>query len=74
MIKIMKTHQKAVCLCEEFTDFVLQDKSRLSIVTNIDVAYFRVLKQEMEKIGYTVFFCKTFKDINTITVGFVIKK
>jgi len=69
----MKTSEKAVGICEEFTDFVLFDKTRLSIVTNIEKIYFRIIKQEMEKLGYVLIFTNAFKDINTITCGFKIK-
>lgn len=70
----MKVYEQAVGLCEEFTDFVLFDKHRMSIITNIDIIYFRTLKKEIEKLGYVLCFTKSFQNINTITCGFTLKQ
>ena len=70
----MKVHEKAVYLCEEFTDFVLLDKTRHSIIISVDVLFFKTIKRELQKIGYSVVFAKMFSDLNSITVGFVLDK
>lgn len=70
----MKVYERAVGLCEEFTDFVLVDKRRNSIITNIDIIHFKTIKREVEKLGYILFFTNSFKNINTITCGFTLKQ
>ena len=62
--------ERGVHVCEEFTDFVLFDKTRMSIVTNIDIEFFKTIKKEMEKLGYRLVFTKSFKDMESITCVF----
>lgn len=66
----MKVHEKAVSVCEEFTDNVLFDRTRYSIVVNIKVDYFRTVKKELEKLGYKLIFTNRFEDSETITCTF----
>lgn len=66
----MEAYEKAKCLCEEFTDCVLLDRTRHSILINIDKAFFRVVKKELEKLGYMLVFTKALHDGTTITCSF----
>lgn len=66
----MRIYEKAVCICEEFTEIVLFDKTRLSIVVNIDTKYFKIIKKELNKLGYKLIFTKQFKHNETITCTF----
>lgn len=66
----MKVYEKAVSVCEEFTDSVLFDKTRYSIIVNIKVDYFRTVKKELEKLGYKLIFTNRFENNETITCTF----
>ena len=66
----MEVYERGVHVCQEFTDFVLLDKTRMSIVINVDLEFFKTIKKEMQKIGYRLMFTKPFKDINSITCAF----
>lgn len=66
----MQVYDKAKGLCEEFTDYVLIDKTRHSIIVNIKKEFFGIIKKELEKLGYTLVFTKTLPEINTITCTF----
>lgn len=67
----MKLSEKAKSLCDEFSDNVIYDHTRHSIIINIDVEHLRVLKKEMEKLKYMIKFSKHFKHLNTITICFI---
>lgn len=67
----MKLHDKAKLLCDEFSNDVLFDRTRYSIIINIDTIYFRTIKTEMEKLNYRLVFSKNFKALNTITLCFI---
>lgn len=69
----MKVHEKAKALCEEFSDNVIYDRTRHSIIINIDVCYLRIVKKEMEKLNYILSFSKNFKHLETITLCFTLK-
>lgn len=47
---------------EEFTDFVLVDKKRNSVIINIDVKYFKVVFREYKKMGFNLVHVTKFKD------------
>lgn len=68
----MKLHEKAKLLCEEFSNDVIFDKTRYSIVINIEVKYLRIIKKEMEKLNYKLVFTKNFKALDTITLCFTL--
>jgi len=68
----VKVYDRAAGLCEEFTDYVLVDKTRHSIIVNIDVKYFRTIKKELEKLGYTLVFTKQMQTSETITLTFTL--
>lgn len=66
----MKVCDHGVGICEEFTDLVLFDKTRSSIVVNSNIKFFKTIKKEMSKLNYQIVFTKTFKDLDTITCVF----
>jgi predicted RNA-binding protein with PIN domain len=68
----VKVYDRAVGLCEEFTDYVLVDRTRHSIIVNIDVEYFRTVKKELERLGYTLVFTKKMETNETITLTFTL--
>ena len=39
-------------LCEEFSDWVLYDSRKKSIIINISIDYFEILKKELGKFGF----------------------
>lgn len=69
----MKVYEKAQSLCEEFTDDVLFDKTRLSLVVNVKREFFGILKKELSKLKYELVFTKSFDSTSTITCGFQLK-
>jgi len=66
----MKISEKAKAFCEEFSDNVICDRTRHSIIVNIEPEYLRVVKKEMAKMEYNIVFSKYFKVLNTITICF----
>lgn len=63
-------HEKAIGVCEEFTDYVLVDKTRHSIVVNLKKDYFKIVYKELKKLNYELVFSTTLDNINTITCTF----
>lgn len=63
----MTVYDRARSLCEEFTDYVLFDKTRHSIIVNINKEHFKIITKELGKLGYKLIFTKTLNEINTIT-------
>jgi hypothetical protein len=47
---------------EEFTDFVLVDEKRNSVIINIDVKYFKLVFREYKKMGFRLVHVTKFKD------------
>jgi hypothetical protein len=68
----VEVHEKAVGICQEFTDYILFDRTRHSIIVNIETRYFKYIIKELKKLGYSLIFTKQFKDNNTITCTFKI--
>ena len=66
----MKTYNRARGICEEFSDHVLYDKTRHSLIVNVDQKYFKIIKKELDRLGYTLVFTKAFSDSDTITCAF----
>lgn len=69
----MKCHEKAKLLCYEFTDNIIVDRTRHSVIINIDVQYMRVINKEMNRLNYRLVFAKSFNILNAITLCFVLK-
>jgi hypothetical protein len=66
----MNVHERAEWFCEEYTDYVLVDKTRHSIIVNIKKEHFKIVYKELQRLDYEIVFSKTLKDINTITCTF----
>ncbi len=69
----MECHEKAKLLCYEFTDNIIVDRTRHSVIINIDVQYMRVINKEMNRLNYRLVFAKSFNIHNAITLCFVLK-
>ena len=67
----MDQHSRAYTLGEEFTDYVLIDVKRKSIVLNIDKEYFKILYREYTKMGFSLKHVSSFKENKGITCVFV---
>jgi len=57
-------------LGEEFSDFILIDKSRNSIIINLKKEYFRVLYTEFKRLGYKLTHVTHFKTKDSMTCVF----
>lgn len=68
----MTVYERAQAICEEFTDYVLLDKTRHSIVVNMQKEHFKIVTKELGKLGYKLSFTKTLDDINTITCTYTL--
>jgi hypothetical protein len=68
----VKVYEKAKSLCEEFSNDVIFDHTRFSIIVNIEPQYLRIIKKELEKFNYTLVFSKYFKNSETITLCFTL--
>lgn len=49
-------------LGEEFTDFILIDSKRQSIILNIDKMYFKAVYKEYRRLGYKLVHVTRFQD------------
>ena len=67
----MDLKERAFYLAEEFTDFLLEDKQRGSIIVNINADHFRVVYTEFKKIGYKLVHKTSIKDGKSFTLVFV---
>jgi len=63
--------ERASSFLEEFTDFILEDKNRRSLVVNIKRDYFRTIYYELKKIGYILVHKSTIKSGESFTLVFV---
>jgi len=63
--------ERASSFLEEFTDFILEDKNRRSLVVNIKKDYFRTIYYELKKIGYQLVHKSTIKSGESFTLVFV---
>ena len=63
--------ERAYSLGEEFTDFVLVDKQRQSIILNIDNDLFKTVYREYKKLGFSLKHVTKFKTDGHMTCVFV---
>lgn len=62
---------RAFALGEEFTNYVLVDNKRQSIIINIDEEHFKTLLKEYKKLNYDLVFSNCFEDQHTLTCVFI---
>lgn len=67
----MGSSERAYSLGEEFTDFVLVDKQRQSIILNIDDDLFKTVFIEYKKLGFLLKHVTRFKKDGHMTCVFV---
>lgn len=66
----MKTYDKAFYVLEEFTDFILYDEHRCSLIVNIKKEFFKIIYYELKKFNFTLVHKSSLKDIDTLTLVF----
>jgi hypothetical protein len=66
----VKVYEKALSLCEEFTDCILYDTARRSIVVNVSAAYLNVIESELSKLDYKLIFTNQLNTSDTVTCTF----
>lgn len=67
----MNDTDRAFRLGEEFTDYVLVDESRNSVIINLNTEYFKVLYKEYKKLGYVLKHVTHFNEDKGMTCVFV---
>ena len=67
----MSIKSRAVALGEEFTETLIVDTKRESIVINIKTDLFKILYQEYRKLNYKLVHSSNFEESNTITCVFI---
>jgi len=68
----MLSKARAHYLLEEFTDFVLEDDIRGSIVVNVKADYYNVVNYELRKLGYRLIHKSLINNTNTFTLVFTV--
>jgi hypothetical protein len=63
--------ERAYSLGEEFTDFVLVDKQRQSVILNIERELFKTVYTEYKKLGFSLKHVTRFKKDGHMTCVFV---
>lgn len=58
-------------LGEEFTDFVLVDEKRQSIILNIEIEFFKTVYKEYKKLGFRLIHVTKFNEDQGMTCVFV---
>lgn len=56
---------------EEFTDFILVDEKRQSVIINLEAEYFKTIYREYKKFGYILKHVTKFSDGDHMTCVFV---
>ena len=67
----MGSSERAYSLGEEFTDFVLVDKQRQSVILNIEKKLFKTVYTEYKKLGFSLKHVTRFKKDGHMTCVFV---
>jgi hypothetical protein len=68
----MLSKTRAFNLLSEFTDFVLEDETRGSIVVSVDKKYFSIINYELKKLGYKLVYKTSSSNLESFTLVFVI--
>lgn len=50
----MKSVQTCLAVCEEFTNTILVDRKNSSIILNVDLEWFDVLNERLDRMGYSI--------------------
>jgi hypothetical protein len=58
-------------LCEEFSDYVLYDKTNDSILVNVHEDFFATVYRELKKLGYKLVFQTRIEKSNSLTCTFI---
>ena len=58
-------------LGEEFTDFVLVDEKRQSVILNFEAEFFRTVYKEYKKLGFKLIHVTKFNEDQGVTCVFV---
>lgn len=66
----MSVASRALSLGEEFTDFILVDDKRDSIIINIKECYFKIIFTEYRRLGYSLKHVTRFKNDELMTCVF----
>lgn len=67
----MLSRIRAQHVLSEFTDFILEDEIRESIVVNVDIQHFKIVRYELRKLGYTLIHKSQIDDTETFTLVFI---
>jgi hypothetical protein len=62
---------KGSSLCEEFSDYVIQDDSNNSILVNIPEKHFGTIFRELTKLGYKMVFKTRINKTKSLTCTFI---
>jgi hypothetical protein len=62
---------RAASLCEEFCDYVLYDDIHRSIIVNINVDRFSILRKELKKFKFQIKHMTKFEETESITCVFI---
>ena len=62
---------KGSSLCEEFSDYVLQDDSNNSILVNVPEKHFGIVFRELKKLGYKMVFKTRINKTKSLTCTFI---
>lgn len=69
----MLSKAKAYVLLEEFTDFVLVDEVRDSIVVSVEREYVKIINFELRKFGYKLVHKSEVTDMDSFTLVFMLQ-
>jgi len=69
----MLSRVRAQHVLSEFTDFILEDEIRESIVVNVDIEYFKVINYELRKLGYRMLHKSQISNTETFTLVFILE-
>lgn len=69
----MLSKTRAFNLLSEFTDYVLEDESRGSVLVNIDIKHYSTVSLELEKLGYKIVYKTSSSNLKAFTLVFVVE-
>lgn len=66
----MTASERVLALGEEFSEYILVDETRGSIIINIEIIYFDILFREYKRLGYKLVHVTRFKTKDSMTCVF----